>query len=83
MIIKIEVTQEDIDKGIQASCHLCPVAIAAQRTIHDSQIQISSSCLYKIQSFYSCKLPTVVRQFICDFDCGNSVQPFTFEIEIP
>ena len=86
--IKINVTQEDIDKGIQGSCVNCPTGLALQRTfpssnyIHVDTVDIEYGINPESDEFKSVETPQEVIDFIDDFDNGKPVKPFFFELEL-
>jgi len=82
----INVTQEDIDKGVTGDCALCPLAKAIHRyfpnipyglkvndgvRVHFDRISIDFK-LYKVTK--NC------QRFIDNFDNGNLVHPFKFNL---
>ena len=77
----IKVTQEHIDSGLRAVACLCPVALAMKDTTGDTWTvgcqKASAAGVSRIT------LPQPVRDFIVDFDVGNPVQPFDFDIPKP
>jgi hypothetical protein len=78
--LKIEVTQEDIDKGKRDDCTSCPIALAAIRTGATSAFVDSDSIHIVAENerglFF--KLPLKAQQFIHDFDYSRPVSPFSF-----
>lgn len=88
--MKIEITQEDIDQGQRHKPCLCPVALAVIRAtgkrevyVHSSVIQIldiSRLTGVKLQKSY--RTSVEVNKFIVDFDYGQPVRPFTFELGV-
>lgn len=72
--MKIEVTQEHIDKGTPCTASDCPVALAIG---HNCRVYIHSVTINGLK--YS--IPENVTDFIDRFDAGHSVQPFTFELK--
>jgi hypothetical protein len=82
--MKIEVTQQDIDKGLSNNCFLCPIAHAVKRKMNTDCILVYCdriSVMSTIFSSYFYKLPKKAQTFIKQFDDGKPVKPFTFEIE--
>ena len=94
--MKIEVTLEDIDRGIQGHCMLCPVALALKRqcpqyksvTVKSSRVFFwandfsFSQMEYKPVGDATAELPLEVCEFISKFDLKKEVKPFEFELEI-
>ena len=83
MRIKINVTQEDIDKGYKGCPGQCPIARAMER---DGYIQPSVNCLAIFFGFddkrWIGKLTDEMADFVVLFDKGWSVQPQIFETEV-
>jgi hypothetical protein len=77
VIMKIHVTQEDIEQGKRFECDHCPVALAIKRTtgmsvsVHSDKISLASGQF---------TTPVEVVAFIDMFDGRLAVQPFEFEI---
>lgn len=78
--MKIEVTQEDIDKGERGSCSGCPVALAMKRALGVQTLLVEDDAAWTNMEEYL--LPDPVPDFIGDFDTGEPVKPFTFELPI-
>ena len=84
--MKIEVTQEDIDKArmLIATGHLrtlcCPVNLAAKR-VTKNRTRTHSTYLHvqKGKKDHTHRLPEEVVDFIEKFDTGKQVKPITFE----
>jgi hypothetical protein len=86
----IQVTQEDINKGLPRSYDSCPIALAANREFSDARhITVSPNKIIvhrPEESPYSLGetwyLPTKAILFILAFDNrgGSAVSPFTFEV---
>lgn len=83
MIIDIEVTGDDIEKGYPRICTSCPVARAITRVL-----KLKWSDVVRVgwtQISINGKHYNVTEQFgiwIRNFDNGRSVEPFTFQLEI-
>ena len=85
--IRIDVTAEHIAKGRRVSCHLCPIA-RAMKPVVDGRISIAEENVYGIlkdrpQIQWSRRLPRRAQAFICAFDDGLPVKPFSFILTIP
>lgn len=75
--VLISVTEEDIQRGFP-NCDRCPVALAVSRQMG----QHASVTLHWVRTAdLLAKVPTVVRNFIEDFDRGLPVSPFNFQLE--
>lgn len=78
--MKIEVTQEDINKGEVTECRRCPIALAVIRATGNKYVLVDSDYTHVGTKF--CPTPVTAKRFIRNFDYGNDVQPFTFELPI-
>jgi hypothetical protein len=85
MRVKIEVTQDDIEKGKRNQCNLCPVARAVKRVAHIWGV--GSPGVYPTERMAPLNsiadLPYKARTFVCRFDNALPVKPFTFTLNIP
>lgn len=94
--MKIEVTQDDIDKGQASNCVSCPIALALKRQCPEfATVNVKYSFAffwsnptnwkdmdYKPVGDCVAELPFEARKFIGRFDIGLPVEPFEFELEI-
>jgi hypothetical protein len=94
--VKIEVTEDDIERGKPISASQCPIALACRRTF-DKGVTVTLQSGIHVYYFnddridlYSRDCPKFtktysitasVTKFIRDFDHGLEVKPFTFETE--
>jgi hypothetical protein len=73
----VDVTQEDIIRGIRANRCSCPIARAARRAL---------GCLVIVDhrgiftSDYKYEHTVETKRFVNDFDAGYSVEPFSFNL---
>lgn len=82
MRVTVNVTQADIDNGVDGDCRLCPVARALSRAgvrgwnvfYHGLVSELTGETI---------ALPRSAMEFIRRFDSGGDVKPFSFELEIP
>lgn len=81
----INVTQQDIDQGVRATCSFCPVALAMNREIKKPPLRIDvtrEAWCFTLRgnpaglNFF----PVSVRDFIAHFDAGRPVTPFSFTV---
>lgn len=92
--IKIKVTQEHIDSGVQKNSEYCPIAKSLEPLVKEDCIAIAhedcekdaqgkGECLYGTVQFDHdvYKLPKEALDFIHNFDQGEPVLPIEFEIE--
>ena len=86
MIRRIEVTAEDIAKGVQGSSDSCPIALAVKRECRDDieayvdaysvDLCFPTFGLYSIES-------SDIEWFVESFDEGEPVDPIAFDLDIP
>jgi hypothetical protein len=86
-VLKVSVTQGDIDNGTRCSWFRCPIALAAKRldnvfyvsvTAYDMTVRVGAPPERRYRTFL---LPAEAKEFIRAFDAGRPVQPFTFDAE--
>ena len=81
----ITVTKEDIELGQRRDPEQCAVAKALLRAglehlgVMGPSVMVSDGW----GRLTSVKLPEVVSDWIFNFDAGNAVAPFSFEVEMP
>lgn len=85
-VLTIDVTQEDIDKGIRGNCNYCPIANSVQRKL-GAGVKVSvysgSAVVYSAESgiaLHSFILPGMANRFIDYFDNGAYVGPRKFRL---
>lgn len=93
--IKIQVTQEDINKGISGNCTECPIALAVLRALpHFQMVRVGHDMIHcwvfaedkeKGRWHYNAgnrtyDIPREAQDFIRDYDRDRPVEPFEFEI---
>ncbi len=79
--LKINVTQEDIDRGEPSRPSGCPIAIALRRLIPGvivGTIGIYDASYDKLTR----GTPRRAAEFIRRFDLGQSVKPFRFQVTL-
>lgn len=77
---KISVTAEDIEKGARECEFSCPIALALRREFPKTEVCVDSIDIRV--GDVSVKTPETAALFISDFDCGDEVEPFEFEIDL-
>ena len=86
MKIKVEVTQEDIAKGVRADCDFCPVALALRRATGwiwaVRKMRAERFSYFVFVPHLVVALPHVVETFIDTFDKSGEGSPFSFELEL-
>jgi hypothetical protein len=89
MLVKVKVTQEDINTGLRGSCSLCPVALAVNRVLKAGlHATVDQSRIFIRRAFeilQDISTPTDARWFISAFDgaIAMSIAPFEFDLEVP
>lgn len=80
----IEVRQNHIDNGVKNDCGGCPIALAIkEQTIFKTARVSGSSWRTGFTSSQYILLPESARMFVRFFDSALSVEPFTFELQVP
>ena len=80
--ITVEVTQEDIKKGRACDGTYCPIALALKRKIkRPCLVGVKDIDIYNPKSKYTLHVPQI-KLFVGNFDHGNKVEPFTFELQV-
>jgi hypothetical protein len=79
--LTIEVTAADIAAGIPEMSFACPIALAAAR-LTGEPVKVTDDAIRVGRSMYADLQPEAV-EFVCDFDDGLEVSPFTFTIPDP
>lgn len=83
--MQLEITQEDIDKGKQGDCGLCPIALAIRRKLPKSNPLVLSNRVFitdehsKNKQYYF-RMSSNAQEFICEFDNGFPVKPIEIEL---
>lgn len=80
----ITVTQHDIDHGRRGDCVWCPIALAASRAI-GAEVYADGAEIFSINNRYQfqAETPEEACRFMEEFDAGEPVVPFSFELEVP
>jgi hypothetical protein len=76
----IHVAQIDIDFGKSNDCESCPIARAIGRVFPGSEVYVLGDTVTIDKVFYS--LPPECWGFVCDFDKGRPVFPFSFTLDL-
>lgn len=79
--MKIEVTQDDIERGGPRSAYSCPVALAIRRAINSTRVRVD--CVVVRVGGRQYWLDRVGSEFVSDFDLGFPVEPTTIELIDP
>lgn len=86
--MKVEVTQEHIDKGQRREHDKCPIALAVEDIGYKSvSVDGKSLDAWKdkvdgVKGYIYGDLPDEAVEFIRTFDRGDKVEPLTFEFEM-
>lgn len=89
--MRVDVTQMDIDRGVRSHACACPVAIALKRVTRPDvrsivmgvQITVTRRFPFQPDDDYYVRSPESVVAFITRFDRNQSVEPFSFDLDIP
>jgi len=77
--MKIQVTQEDIEKGVRNVCAWCPVARAATRAF-GKPMKAMRWRLEDVATGECIETPKEVSRWMFKFDDHQPVEPFEFEV---
>jgi hypothetical protein len=84
--LRIQVTQEDIDKAVRSNSAQCVVSQAIARTVKgatniDTDVQSIRFSVGDERRVYLC--PYSVQGYVVGFDAGDPIRPFAFELRAP
>ncbi len=78
--MRISVTQDHIRRGERYMCMRCPVALAVSEQTIAVFVKVNKTNIrVNGQTF---RIDTGVRRWIKDFDVGDAVEPFSFELPL-
>ena len=84
-MLKVNVTQEHINKGERHSTSACPIAWALKDVLPaDScavNVRASVAVWFRNSDYYRAWLPRSAQDFVVEFDNGQDVSPFSFELD--
>jgi hypothetical protein len=87
MTLHVDVTQADIEAGETGDCSNCPVALAVRRAAVAAGLPDADwveVCFPRIKiGHVAFSFPRGIGQFVDDFDAGESVRPFSFDLDRP
>lgn len=79
--MKISVSERDIAAGKRGECCQCPLALAILRASKREFVAVSCASVL-LDTCYEVPLPDEAMQFVKDFDMGENVSPFEFELPL-
>lgn len=79
-MVTVEVTAEDIARGVPQNLISCPIALALLRATGRDWIVYET--FVEDEGDTKLPLPGPAVGFISDFDAGRPVRPFAFEVEL-
>ena len=79
MLIKVK--EEHIQKGEKCNAEACPVALAIKEALGTNVVHVDPyfDSLFINGSSYKCSMD--LTYFVEEFDAGEKVEPFSFELE--
>jgi hypothetical protein len=80
--MRIRVTQECINDGVQCDCRACPVALAIRRKYPKRDVSVYRDEMLLRHPYRKISLPQRACDFITAFDEGMPIKPFSFELKI-
>jgi hypothetical protein len=84
--VTVDVTQNDIAHGRRGLCRECPAALAMERAgiveprVRNTELWLRTAHEHRLVKV---RLPESAAKFIDDFDANRTVEPFSFQIDIP
>ena len=82
VLVEVEVTKRDIDRGERGKCDLCPVALAVRRRWRKRTLTVSSYDIKKYFGMGIASLPPGVCKKISTFDHTGIMKPFKFKVRV-
>lgn len=79
--MRIEVTEEDIRKGVRLDCYECPVALAISRAT-ESDAHVEGDVMLDGNRRRVFVLPDEVTRRIRVYDFVGEMEPFSFDLAI-
>lgn len=79
--MRINVTQEHIDRGVRGDCAACPIALATTEVIHE-RVGVVGLHIIDNDGIPIKETTVKMRQFMDNFDDGKPVQPFSFNLKL-
>lgn len=89
-VVKVRVTQECIDAGVQSSDSECALALAISEQFESACVSVGPRRAWmrtemrteavSVINYIDYKLPRRTQQFVRDFDAGEPVKPTTLEL---
>ena len=79
--MKVEVTQEHIDRGQRKAHCYCPVALAL-KDVGVKEPVVFGGYFRALGDTEDTKLPPKVDDFVLAYDLGLKVTPFTFDLDL-
>lgn len=79
MIVRVDVTEGDIQRGWRLDCQECPIALAVSRAV-GQPAHVDHLVVVLLDSQESVNLPLDVRDRMLKYDAGEPMQPFSFEL---
>ena len=83
--MNVQVTNKDINEGTRRSCCDCPLAKALKRTLKQNVVVGTADFFYIDEKTGEQKyiiLPNSAQEFILNFDKGEIVPPFSFNLNL-
>ena len=84
MKMKFEVTEHDIRMGEVGACNACPIALAVNRGFNAlTGAFVRGNTIHFRTEFETlvARTPMACFEFMDDFDSGQEVKPFSFELD--
>ena len=84
-MLKVNVTQEHINKGERYSSVSCPIAWALRDALsvdcYGVNVRASEATWFDNGHWRRTWLPDTAQHFVVEFDKGHNMEPFSFELD--
>lgn len=81
MSLTVEVTEDDIKKGVPGEADACAIVRAVRRATGRRVVNIDGESVEIMKDDFYMALPKKAKQFVLDFDDGKDVEPFSFVLK--
>lgn len=85
MHVHVEVTAEDIERGVRKDCARCPIARALVRAMPAHSVEVESEIVMAWATepplVETATLPHAAAAFVNAFDHDRTVEPLSFDLE--
>lgn len=80
--MKVNVLQEDIDKGSPGDSEFCAINLAVRRAAKTDDVRVQAVEIRIGGEVFAAKDPGLLEDVIYTYDMYGNMKPFSFEIEM-